>query len=91
MGEDNLVTDELREKIRRAHWKETTCGGKIPLHSYITIYKHKEDAELVKELVDLIEKHGYDGYFYKAKFRYLNLDDYKYWHYEDLVNREKIR
>ena len=87
---NELVTAALREEIRNAHWKATTCGGKVPEHSYITIYKCKEDAALVKKLIALIENHGYYAYFFRAKFKYFDVDDYRYWYYDDdLVNRTR--
>jgi len=86
-----LITDTLREKIKNAHWKTTTCGGKVAEHSYITTYKYQEDAKLVKEFIGLIENHGYYAYYFRAKVKYFNVDDYRYWYYDDdLVNRIKL-
>jgi len=77
----------LKSLIAAAFWKPTTCQGTIPLHEYIL--KEKQ-PELYARLAPLIKKDGYDGYFFKAKFRYLEIDGYKYWAYDDLINREKI-
>lgn len=76
----------LRTLIAAVYWKPATCQGKVPLHEYIL--KEKQ-PELYDRLAALIKTDGYDGYFFKVKFRYLDIDDYKYWAYDILINREK--
>lgn len=88
MTDLGLVDQELRDMIQKAYWKETTCRGKAPLHSYIL---KTAEPVLWEKLAFLIDNHGYDAFYHTTKFRYFDIDGYMYWHYDLVLNRALIK
>ena len=68
-------------------WRKTTTYPPHLEHEYILIEKQ---PELVKKLRNAIDEYGYDEVFYSKTYRYLDLENYRYWHFETLVNRETL-
>lgn len=75
----------LEEIIDETEWTTSTAKQyeKAP-HQYI---KRTDYPVLCAVLERLIDEDGYDAYFYRAKFRYLDIGEYMYWHYDLIFNR----
>jgi len=85
------IPDELRVELlylcNSVEWRKTTTYPPHLEHEYILIEKQ---PELVKKLSNAIDEYGYDEVFYSKTYRYLTLENYRYWHFETLVNRETL-
>jgi hypothetical protein len=79
---DNI---ELAAAIGKAPWRFTPYHG-FP-HKYILDSK---DPEVWHELARRIEEAGYWEYFFRAKVRYYNFADWKYWRCEEILNRAPL-
>ena len=77
----------LLDLCNSAEWRKTTTYPPHLEHEYILIEKQ---PELVQMLCAAIDEFGYDEVFYSRTYRYLNLGDYRYWHFDTLVNRETL-
>ncbi len=80
-----MTDEELAKAVSQAVWKFTPANGNP--HEYVMIYNERP---LWKELSGRIKKYGYQGYFGKMKFRYYDFLGWKYWHYEEVLNREPL-
>ena len=80
-----MTDKELAEAISKTAWKFTPQNG-YP-HEYILIYNERA---LWDEVVGRIKTYGYAGKFQQAKFRYYDFMGWKYWHYEEVLNREPL-
>jgi len=76
---------ELAEAVGKAHWRFTPYHGHP--HEYILISK---DREVWRELARRIDEEGYWDSFYRTKVRYYNFMGWKYWHYEEVLNRAPL-
>ena len=76
---------ELTEAIARANWRFTPYFG-LP-HEYILISK---DPEVWRELARRIDEEGYWDNFYSTKVHYYDFGGWKYWHYEEVLNRAPL-
>jgi hypothetical protein len=70
----------LKKFVASVRWIfAKTCANTAP-HEYIIYDKLDAEDKLEYEwFVEQIKQSGVDGKFYKATFRYLHLDDMKYW------------
>lgn len=83
-----LPTPELLARLRAAPWRWAKTYALTAPHYYLL---RKDDADLVETLKALIRTQGYvkpwkDG----RPYRYLDLDGWKYWAFNTLVNREPL-
>ena len=82
------VLPTLRETVAKAKWrtaKSAQYQGALA-HQYHIL---RDGHEVCIALVMAIRKYGYEAPFGKKMFKYLWIDEYKYWEYDgDLVNRE---
>jgi hypothetical protein len=76
--------DTLRTSVEAITWTKTTY---IRPHEY---FLRDDHPDVYGPLRQAIVEHGYDAYFYRAPFRYLDLGEYKYWAYDTLINRERL-
>ena len=76
---------ELAEGISKAHWRFTPYNGHP--HEYILIPK---DPDVWGELARRIDEEGCWDNFYSTKVRYYNFEGWKYWHYEEVLNRAPL-
>lgn len=76
--------DEAKEYVNKVRWQYAKTYPKAP-HEY-TVLSWK--PELQQEMVDfakLIREQGRDEYYYKKKFKVLDIDEYKYWTMDEVV------
>ena len=85
----------VRTYIKSVPWKFAKTMAKIP-HSYtVKAWSPQLRGEMVI-FAKLIAAYGYDEPFFKKSYRYLEIDDYKYWSMwpipEEviLINRAKL-
>lgn len=76
---------ELADAIVKAHWRFTPYLGHP--HEYILISK---DPEVWHELARGIDEDGYWANFHRTKVRYYYFLEWKYWHYEEVLNRAPL-
>lgn len=76
--------ETAQQSAEAISWTHTTY---IRPHEYFLRKDHPEAYDLLHRAV---ADHGYDAYFYRSPFRYLDLREYKYWVYETLINRERL-
>lgn len=76
--------DAVKGMIQEQTWKKTEY---IRPHEYIV---DKWNPILFTAVKALIITQGYWKYFFKSKYRYINIDGYKYWVIENILNREKL-
>ncbi|MFC1813922.1 hypothetical protein ACFL03_14655 [Thermodesulfobacteriota bacterium] len=75
---------DLQNLIKDTNWTET---GYITAHEYVIL--NKSTRPLVEMIKDRIETFGYEQSFKGKKYRYVDIDDYKYWYIHPVLNREK--
>lgn len=79
--------EELLQRIEKQYWRFAKTYAKTAPHEYML----KEwNPELFKAICDLIDADGYEEKFYGETFRYYNIGEFKYWHYDTILNRCKI-
>lgn len=77
--------DEAKEYVQKVRWQYAKTYPRAP-HEY-TVLSWKPELQL--EMIafsQLIREQGRDEYFYKKKFRVLDIDEYKYWTMDEDVN-----
>ena len=75
---------DLLTRIKNQKWKFAKTYAKTAPHEYIV---DEWNIELFKEICHLIDTEGYEEKFYDKTFRYYNIGEFKYWHYETILNR----
>ena len=81
------VNADLLTRIENQQWKFADTYAETAPHEYIL---NKWNIELFKEICQLINTDGYEEMFYGKPFRYYNIGEFKYWHYDTILNRCKI-
>ena len=59
-------------------------------HEYIVIDDYPEKLDSIRKFVQEIENDGYVNSFFDKEYKYLEIDGYKYWVIENIINRAKI-
>jgi hypothetical protein len=89
--EEGDLPAELREALLRLcnsiEWRKTTTYPAHMEHEYIL---RKNRPGIFAELSMAIDAYGHDESFFDKTYRYLILAGYRYWHFEQLVNRETM-
>lgn len=85
--QSDIPPDELAELVAMIEAGSWHVTDYIAKHSYITIHKQ---PELFRKLADAIDKYGYNAKFFKTTYRYLNIGEYRYWHYQIVLNRARF-
>lgn len=94
-SEESLKMEMLREEIKKAKWQFAKTMAKTCPHEYVTYSKEYET--LFKLMDEKIKKDGYTGKFGKSSYKYVNVDDHKYWFTFDrekglrILNREPLK
>jgi mRNA-degrading endonuclease HigB of HigAB toxin-antitoxin module len=78
------------EFVNRQDWKNAKTYQKFAPHEYI-VYEHlsSKNKKLFSEFARFIKVYGYDEYFYKTKYTYYNINGFKYWVIENVMNRAR--
>jgi hypothetical protein len=78
------------ELIERNEWVFAKTMPEI-FHYYIVRDNLSlEYQRLFDEFALFIKEYGYSKKFYAKEYQYLDLEGYKYWFIENILNREKI-
>ncbi len=80
---------DVRKFIDSVDWQFAKTMPEIP-HEYIVTDDYPEKAEEINNLIEQINKKGYTKAFYGKEYKYLEIDGYKYWVIENIINREKL-
>ena len=78
----------IREQIATAPWKDAKPNPKVPPHSYVMTHWSRECAQMVQDIRGELQRHGYDGEAFGRMWRYLDIDGFTYWMYEDSWTRD---
>lgn len=76
-------------------WVEAKTMKNIP-HEYSVLYWNYSNKKYFIEFAKLIQSEGYEEEFYGKKYKYINVDGYKYWTMDfpientNLINRAKL-
>lgn len=79
----------IKNFIDTVVWTFAKTMPEIP-HEYIVIDDYPEKSESIKEFIQEIENDGYVNSFFDKEYKYLEIDGYKYWVIENIINRAKI-
>ena len=77
--------------IERNEWIFAKTMPEIPHHYIVRDNLSNKDQKLFDEFKLFIKENGYTEKFYKKEYQYINIDGYKYWIIENILNREKIK
>jgi len=78
-----MKNTELSEAINQQRWKAT---DHVEPHEYIL---ESWNPVLYHAILDKIRKEGYNGGFQKWKYRYVDIDEHRYWHIGTVLNRTR--
>ena len=91
------VAEPVKEYIRlfenfadRLTWTFAKTMPEIPHYYIVRDNLAKEDHKTFDEFKLFIKKNGYTEDFHGKKYQYININKYKYWVIENILNREKI-
>jgi len=80
----------INEIINSPNWTFAKTMPDIP-HEYIVINHYPEKTAEISRFIEQIDKNGYTKTFHGKEYRYLEIDSYKYWVIENIINRAKIK
>lgn len=89
------IDPDILDFIQTSHWRFAKTMPEHP-HEYIVRSWQPDHDAVFMRLVMLIHDQGYDGQFYIATYRYLDIDGWKYWTMDQilaettLINRAKV-
>jgi len=76
--------------IERNEWIFAKTMPEMPHHYIVRDNLADEDQKLFDEFKLFIKENGHAEKFYTKEYQYFNIDGYKYWIIENILNREKI-
>jgi len=81
----NFMKSSLHTFINHSDWIFAKTYAETWQHWYIV----KEDVNntLFLELAEMIDRHGYEEYFYSKKMIFFDYGEYTYWHMDNIINR----
>ena len=89
---ENIDIDLIKKEIKKAKWIFAKTYAKTAPHEYIIKDKN---PWLFNAIANLIDTKGYLRDFtlfgHTETNKYFDIDGYKYWHYEVVLNRDKIK
>jgi len=86
---------EIKKYIESVKWQFAKTMPEIP-HEYSVVDWNPDKSKDFYGFVKYIRKNGQDEMFYNKKYRYLIIDDHKYWTMGEpikettVINRKKI-
>lgn len=81
---------KFSELINNMDWQFAKTMPEIP-HEYIIVDDYPEKSVEIKSFIGTINQVGYTKTFYGKEYKYLEIDDYKYWTIDNIINRAKIK
>lgn len=85
----NMTKEKIEKYIASVKWQFAKSMPEIP-HEYIVIENYPEKTEETNKFIAEINKNGYIKNFYSKEYKYLEIDGYKYWVIENIINRAKL-
>lgn len=82
-----LTETLLIDLLATVTFRETTY---IQPHAYIVRTWSEPCAKVFDAFADHIAAEGYEKRFYSKTYRYANVDGYKYWIMDNVLNRERL-
>ncbi len=87
------ITRDLQKQttalISSLDWTFAKTMPEIP-HEYIVTDHYPKQSKEINKLIEEIAKNGYAKPFYGKEYKYLEINGYKYWVIENIINRAKI-
>lgn len=87
----SMKWDEIKKEIASTKWTWAKTYENFAPHEYIHV---KTNEPLFYNICKIVDDLGvweeYRIYTTVKEFQYLYIDDYKYWHYEQILNRARI-
>lgn len=75
--------------IERGKWVFAKTMPEIPHHYIVRDNLSDDDKKLFDEFDLFIRENGYTKKFYTKKYQYVDIEGYKYWIIENILNRGK--
>lgn len=86
-----MTTKDVEKFVNKNKWTFAKTMPEIP-HEYIVRDDlSEEDKKLFDKLRVFIKKNGYTEKFYSKEYKYFNIDKYKYWVLDNILNRAKLK
>ena len=85
------IVKKFIKLIERNEWIFAKTMPEIPHHYIVRDNLSGKDQKLFDEFKLFIKENGYTEKFYTKEYQYINIDGYKYWIIENILNREKIK
>ena len=82
--------DKFYNLIRQNKWIFARTMPGIPHYYIVKDDLSNDDKKLFDEFDEYIKMNGYSREFYSKKYIYVNIDDYKYWVIDNILNKAKI-
>lgn len=88
-----MLENEIKQFIDENEWIYAKSMPRTP-HEYV-LERNAVNYDRYFDFINHIDVFGYDQYFFKMKFRYFNVGDYKYWALfirgnERIINRARL-
>ena len=77
--------------IQDSKWVFTKTMPEIPHHYIVRDDLSVPNQKLFDEFKEFIDKKGYSKKFYEKEYKYIDMEGYKYWIIENILNREEIK
>ena len=89
-NQSKIIIKKFIKLIERNEWTFAKTMPEIPHYYIVRDNLTKEDQKTFDEFKLFIKKNGYIEDFHGKKYQYININGYKYWAIENILNREKI-
>lgn len=84
-----MSVNSFSKLIDSVKWTYAKTMPGIP-HEYIVTDHYPEKSDEIEKFIEQIQQNGYAKAFYGKEYKYLEIDGYKYWVIENIINRAKI-
>lgn len=82
---------KIKKFIMRNKWTFAKTMPEIPHYYVVRDNLSDKDKKIFDEFSEFIKKRGHTAKFYSKEYTCLNINNYKYWVIENILNREKIK
>jgi len=77
--------------IQDSKWIFAKTMSEIPHYYIVRDNLSATDQKLFDEFREFIDEKGYVKKFYTKEYKYIDIQGYKYWIIENILNREEIK
>lgn len=81
--------NKINKFINSVKWQFAKSMPEIP-HEYIVTNDYPEKSNEINQFIKEIKNNGYTKTFYNKEYKYLEINGYKYWAIENIINRTTI-